>query len=153
VKGVISSDTSDVAVSLAGEQPRVERREEISWRPVSKPTDIAPVSFQFTNVGGAGAHLHSVSTGDPDADVQTSRCLTSVDGSEDWVIPPDGKAVIKSFDVGFNPQTETTKRRSDEFLDVEFHFVFQDQAEVKYERSTEVSIYITPLDGISDENE
>lgn len=152
VKGVISSDTSDVTVSLAGEQPQVERQEEIPWGPVSKPTDIASVSFQFTNVGEAGAHLRSVYTGDPNADLKASRCLTSVGDGEGWAIPPGGETVVKSFDVGFNPRMQTTKGRSGEFLDVEFHFVLQDQAAVTYERSTEVSIYITPLSDILDED-
>ncbi|GGM53169.1 hypothetical protein GCM10009006_37850 [Haloarcula argentinensis] len=142
---MISSDSSDISVSLAGEQPLVERQEVVSWGPVSTPTDIAPVSFQFTNVGEAGAHLRSVYTGDPDADPQPTRCLTSVGDGEGWVIPPNGEAVIKSFDVGFNPRMQTTKGRSGEFLDVGFHFVFQDRSAVACKRSAEASIYVTPL--------
>lgn len=152
VKGMISSDSSDITASLAGEQPQIERQEVVSWGPVSGPTEIAPVSFQFTNVGEAGAHLQSVYTGDPDVDFQATRCLTSVDDGEDWAIPPGGEALVKSFDVGFNPRMQTTKGRSGGFLDVDFHFVFQDRAAVTYKRSVEASIYIPPLSEVLDED-
>lgn len=151
VRGVVSSDTSDVTVSLAGEQLRVERQKERSWGPVSMPPNIAPVSFQFTNVGEAGAYLQSMYTGDPDADLQAMRGLTSVDGGEDWVIPPGSEAVVESFDVGFNPRMQTTTGRSGEFLDMEFYFTFQDRAAVTYERSVKVPIYITPLPDLQED--
>lgn len=75
LKRWLSSDVSDVQVSPVGEQPRVNRQEEIKWRSISMPTDIATVSFQFTNNGDAGAHLQSVYTGDPDADLHFTKCL------------------------------------------------------------------------------
>ena len=145
LKEWISSDVSDIQVSLVGKQPQITRREEIEWGSILMPTDIATVSFQFTNVGDAGAHLQSVYTGDPDADLYFTKCLTGVDGGEEWQIPPGGEAVVKSFEVGFNPRMKATVGRSGEFVDVEFHFTIQDRAEVRYERSVEESVYVTPL--------
>lgn len=140
-----SSDVSDIQVSPVGEQPQITRQEEIEWESITMPTDVATVSFQFTNIGDVGAHLQSVYTGDPDADLYFTKCLTVVDGGEEWRIPPGGEAVVKSFEVGFNPRMEATVGRSGELMDVEFHFTIQDRAEVRYERSVEESVYITPL--------
>lgn len=103
------------------------------------------MSFQFTNIGETGAHLQSVFTGDPDANLEFTRCLTQVDGIDSWRIPPGGEAVVRSFDVAFNPRVGSTKGRTGEFIDVTFHFIIQDRAQVQYERSVEESVYITPL--------
>lgn len=145
MKRWVSSDISDVRVSPVGNQPRIDRREEVVWRRIPRITDIATVSFQFTNVGDTGAHLQAVHSGDPDADIHCTRCLTDVAGGEEWVIPPDGEAVVKSFDIGFNPRMEATVGRSGQSIDVEFHFTLQDSVGTRYDQSIEESIYITPL--------
>lgn len=145
LKATVASDVSDVQVVSVGGQSQVSRRNDVEWGSVTLPTDIVSVAFQFTNMGEAGVHLQSVFTGDPDADFHFTRCLTELDNGEEWVIPPRGEAVVWSFDIGFNPRLRATEGRTGEYIDVEFHFRFQDQVQPGYERSITEPVYITPL--------
>lgn len=141
LKNWFSNDSAKVIIKSTGNQSKIEYQKKVQWSVFPEITDIAEVSFQITNTGNAGAHIQSVDIGDPDADIQLTKCLTEVDGGEQWDLPPNGEAVVKTFEVAF--KTEAIIYR--DWIDVTFHFAIQDKNTVPDTQTITESIYIPPL--------